>query len=302
MAFRYLKISAVGDRIKVVAPKSVSRFFLPGKADAEAAVWAASVAREIARSDDGSVCPADAAAVAEALLTEREVKKALTKGTTAISRARRRIYEAVACNPWDWFVTLTLDADKIARRGYTRDDLAAWRADFAQWLRNRRRLHGGAYAYCLVPETHADGRSWHMHGVLAGLPQNDIGDFPAGAPRDLIEGGYRNWMPFSDVFGYCSLAPIRDQGRCASYIAKYVTKDAARGVTASGGHMYFISRGLAAAQRLDEGYFLLPDGWTWDYGGEFAAVRWLPAAELDQLRALRWQEPEKEHETCTLLP
>lgn len=188
-----------------------------------------------------------------------------------LARARSRVYELGVCNRWDWFVTLTLDSAR-----YDRYDLGAWRRDFAQWLRNQRRLHGGEYRYLLVPERHADG-AWHMHGLMGGIPPGELSLFdPSRHPLDLVRGGFHNWSRCGEKFGFCSLGALRDTARAAAYVLKYVGKgwgDLAE-VLGPGMHMYYASQGLAGAEVVGRGGFLLGGARPPDFENEWARVWW----------------------------
>ena len=186
-------------------------------------------------------------------------------------RARRAVMEYIACNDWQYFVTLTLSSK------YDREGLSSWRSSFTHWLRNLRRS-GRDIKYCFVPERHKAG-GWHMHGVISGLLPDDVVSF---TPDDIGSNetaddvkrytasalnakGYLCWRAYSLKYGYCSCAPVRDRQACARYITKYITKDMACNVLDSGAHLYYASRGLARAETLDEGS-LTSDGWLFCQG------------------------------------
>ena len=88
-------------------------------------------------------------------------------------------------------------------------------------------------AYLLIPERHQNG-AWHIHGLLAGIPMEDVtpftwADVRAGrCPAKLVQGGYWNWPRFAGKYGFCSLGRVRSQERVAAYVAKYITKDLVR--------------------------------------------------------------------------
>ena len=51
-----------------------------------------------------------------------------------------------ACNPWEYFVTLTLSADKRDR-----GDLSAFRSALSQYIRDLRKRRGYDIKYLLIP-------------------------------------------------------------------------------------------------------------------------------------------------------
>lgn len=185
-------------------------------------------------------------------------------------RAKRRVYELCACNSWDYFCTFTL------RSSYDRFNLAQWRKDFSQWLRNVRKLTGCDVKYVLVPEQHMNG-CWHMHGMFFGLPSNEISAFVSSDIGDLNtpdivkqmkadflnRRGYLCWRRYNKKWGFCSLAPVRNAQACARYVSKYISKDMLGGALDSGAHMYYASQGLKVGETVDFGA-LVGD---WDSSG-----------------------------------
>ena len=198
----------------------------------------------------------------------------LAKSASALSRAKSRVYELGLCNPWEWFCTFTLDATK-----YDRFDLPRWRRDFSQWLRNQRRLHGGSYSYLLIPERHKDG-AWHLHGLMAGIPADELVPFERGKhPEKLVRGGYLNWPRCMEKFGFVSLGHIRSVRAVSSYILKYIGKGLSARTEDFGDHLYFASRGLRGAQLLGRGSFAVPARRPPDFSGEWCSVWWFDREE-----------------------
>ena len=75
-------------------------------------------------------------------------------------RARAKVRRLALANNFEWFVTLTLDPDKVDRY-----DPAAIMKTANRWLDNMVRRKG--LRYILVPELHKDG-AFHFHGFFAG--------------------------------------------------------------------------------------------------------------------------------------
>lgn len=208
-----------------------------------------------------------------------------------LSRAKARIFELASCNEWDYFVTLTLNPE------YDRTDLSAWRKSFTQWVRDLRKK-GQDIRYLLVPEQHKSGE-WHMHGFFSGLSgvsdfaESDIGN--AETPQkskelkaaDLNAKGYKNWHAYSEKYGYCSLAPLRDHQAAARYITKYITKSAADVALGGGAHLFYASKGLNGARLVSYGATdddIIPrtleeKAFTHYYCNEYVQVWWLDSAD-----------------------
>ena len=76
----------------------------------------------------------------------------------SMRRARANLRRLALANHFKWFVTLTLDKEKIDRY-----DGEAITKRLNQWCSNMVKRHG--LAYVLVPEQHKDG-AWHFHGFF----------------------------------------------------------------------------------------------------------------------------------------
>ena|GEM_PF-776560 len=165
-----------------------------------------------------------------------------------IIRTKSTILQYALCNPWEHFVTMTLDPKK-----YDRHDLETYRKDLAQHIRNLRKKYNSKIEYLLVPERHKDG-AWHMHGFFSGIPEQYLTEFQPDrysvALRKLKAFGYKNWLDYAEKFGFVSVDRIKDQVKAAMYITKYVTKDLGDAVGGYGKHMYFSTHGLSKAETV----------------------------------------------------
>ena len=164
---------------------------------------------------------------------------------SSLSRSRSRIFDLARCNEWDYFITLTLSADKVDRY-----NLEATYKRLAKWLNNLCFRSGLQLKYLLVPEPHKDG-AWHFHGLLRGLPMQYLTPFTLNdhLPQrvlDLLRAGRQiyNWAAYADAFGYVTVEPILDHDRCAAYMTKYITKELGASAIKLNHHLYYCSRGL----------------------------------------------------------
>ena len=114
--------------------------------------------------------------------------------------------------------------------------------------------------YLLVPELHRDGKSWHLHGTLMGLPLSHLEQFqitdrlPYSMLRQIAHGiDLYNWMAYSVKFGYVSLSKVRSREATARYIAKYISKAFYAGAIEINRRMFYASKGLKRAEILAEG-------------------------------------------------
>lgn len=196
-----------------------------------------------------------------------------------IIRTKQKIFELAFCNPWDYFFTATLDQKK-----YDRTDLDRFHKDLTQWLRDQGKKLGCKIYFLLIPELHEDGKSWHMHGFIYGLPvdelhQFQIGDVMGKVLAEKVKKGdvVYNWPSYARKFGFCDLEPIRNAEAVSKYITKYINKNLAHSVTELNAHQYYHSRGLKMAQTVKKGAMAATI--TPTYENEYCSVAWLDYSE-----------------------
>lgn len=228
---------------------------------------------------------------------EDEEEKESGKGSSSadeklaesIMRTRSKIFELAYCNPWEWFFTGTLDASK-----YDRENLEKYHADFTLFIRKYNRRHGLHIKFLMIPEKHADGKSWHMHGFLMGLPEDHLHRFVLGdrmglaISKKVLEGeAVYNWEAYQAKFGFCDLERIKNKEAVSNYVRKYISKELGKSVQQIGAHLYYRSRGLAEAVKLGscagiDGVEMFGDP---SYQGEFTTSWWVDATPelLDSL-------------------
>lgn len=204
-----------------------------------------------------------------------------------ICRAKARVQELALCNPWQYFVTLTLDAVK-----YDRYNLSGFVSDLTQWVRNQRRLKGVNIQYLLIPEQHQDG-AWHLHGLMAGLSGEMVRRFgpdehlPLRLLRQIRDGVELCELPgLTKKFGWTTASPVRDAERCASYITKYISKqaEATAAVLDAGKHLYYASRGLQGRKLLYSGPIADAGSIPWGFENEYCKILWTDADGLNGLQ------------------
>ena len=171
------------------------------------------------------------------------------KLSNSISRTRSKVFELAECNPWELFVTLTLDPKK-----YERHDIKKFIKDLAHFIRNYKAKHSLDIKYLLIPERHQDG-AWHMHGFLMGLPIEHLTPFtlnerlPEKIRNRLRKGiAVYTWQDYAVRFGYADIEQIEIREAASKYITKYITEDLGRAVKELNNHMYYSSKGLQTAE------------------------------------------------------
>lgn len=181
-----------------------------------------------------------------------------------ISRAKRSIREYALCNEWDYFITLTQDQLKVGDRY----DLDQYIKDLGVWLRNRYYPRGIKIDYLLIPEKHQDG-AWHIHGLIRGLPDDEI---------EPNEFGYLDWQAYRDKFGWCSLGRIKDKNKIASYIVKYISKDLSDSRELEK-KLYYCSRGLKKAQIIKKETLPPDSSFSPSYENDFCQMAFYKSVE-----------------------
>jgi len=210
--------------------------------------------------------------IAVELNKERCTDPDAPKSAASISRTRAKIKELAICNDWEHFVTLTIDKTK-----HDRYDLDRYKKKLSKWINNYNERQGTAIRYLLIPEEHKDG-AWHIHGLLAGIPQEHLQEFTldcniTARMRRMIRRGKRllNWPSYAGNFGFVSMELIRNSERAATYIAKYVEKQALKNRIGRYDNMYYCSQGLKRCEVVykDNLYF----DFVSDYKSKDGAVK-----------------------------
>lgn len=184
---------------------------------------------------------------------QRQSSSAANKLQNSLSRSRSAVLELALCNPWSYFVTLTLSPEKNDRH-----DLNAAYKRLSKWLNNYSRT-GAQIKYLIIPEPHNDG-AWHFHGLLSGLPPPHLTPFTLHDPiphriKDMLSNGRMiyNWPAYAKAFGYVTIEPILDPSRCAIYMTKYITKELGESGIELNHHLYYCSQGLHRAELVYRG-------------------------------------------------
>jgi hypothetical protein len=156
-----------------------------------------------------------------------------------ISRARTKVFEYAVCNDFEYFITLTINDEKLNRY-----DLKEYIKKLGQFIRNYRRDYDVDIQYLLIPEKHVDG-AWHMHGLIKGIPAEHL---------KINEYGYLDWEHYKKRFGFCSIDKVKNKEAVSKYITKYIKKsfDTDR-ITEKESKLYYCSRGLKKPEKIKEG-------------------------------------------------
>ena len=128
----------------------------------------------------------------------------------SMRRARAQLRRLALSNEFEYFVTLTLDQQRVDRY-----DPAAVTKALNQWCNNMVKRHG--LRYVLVPEQHKDG-AFHFHGFMAGdgLIAADSGIEWDGRPVYNLPQWTLGFTTAQRLYGTYSAAV----GYCCKYIGK----------------------------------------------------------------------------------
>lgn len=163
---------------------------------------------------------------------------------SSLRRSRKALYELIRCNPFTFFVTLTVNGEKLDR-----EDYKSVIRRFGQWADNRVRRKG--LIYCGVVERHKKSNGLHLHLVTNGaLELVDSGTVKCSGHRKPIKiaTADRCGVPADDRktvynvsdwgYGYSTAIEITGDSGCgkvAAYLRKYLTKDMEK----IGGRLYY---------------------------------------------------------------
>lgn len=205
----------------------------------------------------------------------------------SINRAKARIFELAMCNEFRYFCTFTQD-EKLRDRF----DLAEFRKDLAQFVRNQNRSRSAdrKIRYLLIPEEHKNG-AWHMHGLLAGLDCKDLRAFTLREKlpekiREQLKAGKAvyNWEKYAGRFGYFTCTEADSREGCARYCTKYITKALAETARGKGEHLFFASQGLKSRTAIVRDSCDTPPICSgWDFENNYIAVKDFRVTECDKI-------------------
>lgn len=168
-----------------------------------------------------------------------------------LCRAITQCRNIALSNDWDWFITLTLDPKK-----YDRYDLDKFHKDITAFFKSINRVYSSKIRFLLVPEKHENG-AWHLHGLIAGLPDPIV---------STNEFGYFDILKYREKFGFCSLSKVESDIAVSFYITKHLGKQIYNGSDRLGSHLYYCSRGLNRGEVVSLIRAVdLPDNFTFQY-------------------------------------
>ena len=158
--------------------------------------------------------------------TQKQIEHSIE---SSVNRTINQIYMLSRANRWDYFITLTIDLQKLDSTDF---NLISQKLNI--WTNNLKKRYAPDLKYIIVPELHKDKRKWHFHGLVANIGKMSL-DFSGKVCIGKYIYDYVQ-KPFATKiyniplwkYGFSTATVIRDPSRASSYITKYVTKDLCR--------------------------------------------------------------------------
>lgn len=145
-------------------------------------------------------------------------------------RCKNMIFHYARCYKWEYFITITFSPDKVDRTNFSECS-----RKLRRWLNNQR-VNAPDLKYLFVPELHADGKSWHFHGLMADAGNIKFIDSGHKSKGDIIYN-LGKWS-----YGFSTATVIKDTFRVSKYIGKYITKNVCQLTEKQ--HRYYVSNNL----------------------------------------------------------
>lgn len=154
------------------------------------------------------------------------------------NRTKQKIYSIARSNSWDWFITLTFDQKEFDNSNY---DLVV--EYVGKWIDRVKHTYCKGLKYLLIPELHADGKHWHIHGLFA-----DIGSL------NMVDSGIKHhgmnvYNMIDWPYGFSTATRVQDCKRVSSYVTKYITKQSSERI--ANRKKYWSSRNLEKPTRTE---------------------------------------------------
>lgn len=134
-------------------------------------------------------------------------------------RSRQNLYDICRCNDFKYFVTWTLDQDKIERLNDNKV-----KRKFTQFQNYLRKKFPNMY-YVAVPEYHKKG-GLHFHLLIGGVTMDELKAVPALSKKGrlIFKKGKQIFNVERWKLGYSTLSVIDNSEATKHYICKYITK------------------------------------------------------------------------------
>lgn len=156
-----------------------------------------------------------------------------------IAKTRNKIFDIARSNDFNYFITLTFNAEKCDRYSFTECSKKV-----RQFMNNFMKYHKidcPEFKYLLVHEQHKDG-AYHYHGLIYlentellkydALRSKQWGRSHKGQKLDIY-----NWSNWKN--GFSTVSMIDNQEACRKYILKYISKNIDEDYQKGQRHFYY---------------------------------------------------------------
>lgn len=162
----------------------------------------------------------------------RNIDKERSK-KVSLSRTIQKINDIVYSNEWEYFVTLTLDKERVDRYNY--DEI---RKRITKQIQNIKARNAPLLEYVIVPELHKDG-AYHFHGLF----RNTSGISFEDSNRTVPKTGDSIYNMPQFTYGFNTATCVKDTQKASTYITKYLTKELNQSLPDSA-KRYWCTRGI----------------------------------------------------------
>lgn len=136
-------------------------------------------------------------------------------------RTRSNIFDIIACNQFDMFVTFTFSHDRF--------DIQKSKTKMMNWLKSQQKIHKKKnlkpFGYIIIPEFHKDRKAIHFHALLKDYKGDVVLSSNPKTGKPVIQKGKLIYNIKSYKSGHTNMTYIVNQLATARYVTKYVTKD-----------------------------------------------------------------------------
>lgn len=156
-----------------------------------------------------------------------------------IAKTRNKIFDIARSNDFNYFITLTYNADKCDR--YSFSDCSKKVRQFMNNFSKRNKDTCPNFKYLLVHEQHKDG-AYHYHGLIY-LEHEDFLVYDPVRSKQYARAHHGqkldiyNWCKWRN--GWSTVSKIDNQDACRKYILKYISKNIDEDYQKGQRHFYY---------------------------------------------------------------
>ena len=144
-------------------------------------------------------------------LEEHETDENIHSIMNSRNRTIKNLYNIARSNNWNWFCTFTFDTKKVNSTNY--DTVMSEISSYMKGLRKKYK----DMKYLLIPELHEDKKKYHVHGLLANIPDECFVYLRSLKGRDV-------YHLYNYRLGFDYHTKVDDNNKVVRYITKYITK------------------------------------------------------------------------------